>query len=261
MLYDTLTYNSRIFGGFDDVPDANKIASIVVNSVPNNVILNGVEWRHWDSIEVVLRAMIDYADANGGYVVPIELMNFEAQQAGNRVDLNWATASEVNALRFDIEKATIENNIRTDFVKFDEVATIGTSTTITHYGPISDKNVEFGKTYAYRLKMIDKNGEFKYSEEKQVTLLSDGVSLSIDGVYPNPIQSLGKLHITLAAQSPVQVKLFDVNGMEISTLFDGTMSSGTKELRIDAHNLSSGVYNIVIKINGDIFVKQFTIVK
>lgn len=261
MLYDTLTYNSRIFGGFDDVPDANKIASIVVNSVPNNVILNGVEWRHWDSIEVVLRAMIDYADANGGYVVPIELMNFEAQQAGNRVDLNWATASEVNALRFDIEKATIENNIRTDFVKFDEVASRGTSTTITHYGPISDKNVEFGKTYAYRLKMIDKNGEFKYSEEKQVTLLSDGVSLSIDGVYPNPIQSLGKLHITLAEQSPVQVKLFDVNGMEISTLFDGTMSSGTKELRIDAQNLSSGVYNIVIKINGDIFVKQFTIVK
>ena len=261
MLYDTVTFNPRFYPNASKVPEALKIASIATNTVPSNIVINGVEWRHWDSIEVVLRAMIDYADANGGYVVPIELMNFDAQQAANRVDLNWSTASEVNSLRFDIEKANVENNIRTDFVKFDEVSSTGTATTITHYGPISDRNVEFGKTYAYRLKLIDKNGEFKYSDEKYVTLLSDGVSLSIDGVNPNPVLSTGTLHITLAGEAPVQAKLYNVNGVEISTLYDGTMTAGTNDVRVDAHNLSSGVYNIVIKINGDLFVKQFTIVK
>jgi len=130
MLFDTLTFNPRIYGGLSKVPESSKIASIAVNAVPYNIVLNGVEWRHWDSIEVVLRAMIDYAEANGGYVVPIELMDFEAQQAGNRVDLNWTTASEVNSLRFDLEKATYENNLRSDFVKFEEVPSIGTATTI-----------------------------------------------------------------------------------------------------------------------------------
>ncbi|HAW07891.1 MAG TPA: hypothetical protein DCW42_01790 [Bacteroidetes bacterium] len=109
--------------------------------------------------------------------------------------------------------------------------------------------------------MIDKNGEFKYSDEKSITLLSDGVSLSIDGVHPNPVQTSANLSISLAGQAPVQAILYDVNGMEISTLFDGIMSAGTKDLDINAQNLSSGVYNIVIKINGDIFVKTFTVVK
>lgn len=261
MLFDTLTFNQRLYPNVTKVPEALKIASIATNTVPSNIIINGVEWRHWDSIEVVLRAMIDYADANGGYVVPIELMSFDAQQAGNRVDLNWATASEINSLRFDIEKANVIDNIRTDFVKFDEVQSTGSATTITHYGPFTDRNVEYGKTYAYRLKLIDKNGEFKYSDEKFVTLLSDGVSLSIDGVNPNPVLSTGTLHITLAGEAPVQAKLYNVNGMEISTLFDGTMTAGTNDVRVDARNLTSGVYNIVIKINGDLFVKQFTIVK
>ena len=261
MLYDTVSFDRRVFDNIEQVPEALRIASIATNTVSSNIIINGVEWRHWDSIEVVLRAMIDYANANDGYVVPIELMSFDAQQASNRIDLNWSTASEVNSLRFDIEKANVENNIRTDFIKIDEVSSTGTATTITHYGPISDRNVEFGKTYAYRLKLIDKNGEFKYSDEKYVTLLSDGVSLSIDGVNPNPVLSTGTLHITLAGEAPVQAKLYNVNGMEISTLFDGTMPAGTNDVRVDAHNLSSGVYNIVIKINGDLFVKQFTIVK
>jgi hypothetical protein len=261
MLYDTVTFNPREYTSIDNVPAAKKIASITVNSVPNNIVLNGVEWRHWNLIEVVLRAMIDYADANGGYVVPIELLNFEASQASKRVDLNWTTASEVNSLRFDIERASIQNQLRTDFEKINEVATNGSATTITHYGPISDKNVEFGDTYIYRLKMIDKNGEFKYSDEKSITLLSDGVSLSIDGVHPNPVQTSANLSISLAGQAPVQAILYDVNGMEISTLFDGIMSAGTKDLDINAQNLSSGVYNIVIKINGDIFVKTFTVVK
>lgn len=175
--------------------------------------------------------------------------------------MNWTTASEVNSLRFDIERASIQNKLRTDFEKINEVATNGSATTITHYGPISDKNVEFGDTYIYRLKMIDKNGEFKYSDEKSITLLSDGVSLSIDGVHPNPVQTSANLSISLAGQAPVQAILYDVNGMEISTLFDGIMSAGTKDLDINAQNLSSGVYNIVIKINGDIFVKTFTVVK
>jgi len=261
MLFDTVTFNPRVYGSVSKVPESSKIASIVVNAVPYNIVLAGVEWRHWDTIGVVLRAMLDYAEANGGNVVPIELMNFEAQQAGKRVDLNWTTASEVNSLRFDLEKATFENNLRSDFVKFDEVPSIGTATTISHYGPVSDKNVQFGKTYVYRIKMIDKSGEFKYSDEKYVTLLSDGVALSVDGVYPNPVQNSGNLNITLVNEANVQVKLYNVNGMEISTLFDGILSAGTKELRIDAQNLSSGVYNAVIKINGNIFVKSFTIIK
>jgi len=69
------------------------------------------------------------------------------------------------------------------------------------------------------------------------------------------------LNITLANEANVQVKLYNVNGMEISTLYDGSLSTGTKELRIDTQNLASGVYNAVIKINGNIFVKSFTVIK
>lgn len=68
-------------------------------------------------------------------------------------------------------------------------------------------------------------------------------------VYPNPITSKGVLKYELIRSSDVSIKLFAMNGAEISSLFSGFKSIGTHELKLNLQSLQSGIY--FIRINSD----------
>jgi hypothetical protein len=88
--------------------------------------------------------------------LPIELVYFKGVCQDNRKTiLQWKTASEVNALKFNIERST--NGL--DYI------TIGSLNAQYPYGgnySFVDDSRQSGILY-YRLKMIDKDGTFKYS--------------------------------------------------------------------------------------------------
>ncbi len=64
-----------------------RIGTITTNAVEYNLALLGVDWRHWGNIETVLRTVIDFAEANEGYVVPIDLLYFNADLINNLSEL------------------------------------------------------------------------------------------------------------------------------------------------------------------------------
>ncbi len=259
MLYDNVWFDNRVYSKIELVPENLKIAAITNNAVDFNLALIGVEWRHFAGIESVLRSMIDYADANEGYVVPIDLLSFNAKQVGtNSVALNWTTASEVNGLRFDIERSTDNANT---FTKIGEEQTKGNSGTISHYGPFVDKNLNLNQTYDYRLKMIDKNGSYEYSQVNSVTLTGNEGVVSVSEFEPNPANSISYLNVDLSSNANVSVALYNVDGSFVANLFEGELSAGTKSIELNVNQIANGSYNAIITINGITFVKRINIVK
>jgi hypothetical protein len=239
--------------------DQDRIMGVALTSLYKNVVTLGADWRHFGDPESIIRSSFDFIESNGGLVIPVELLDFTAEQNANRVDLNWSTASETNSSLFEVEKAVVTDGIRGSFAKIDEVTAAGNSA-VTSYYNTSDRSIESGATYSYRLKMVDMDGEFEYSGERVLTIDADG-AISLDGVTPNPVVSQSVLRYTLGTSADVKVELYDVSGKLVMTLANSYQSSGTYELNINAGDLTSGVYKAVLQANGKTLSTNVNIVK
>ena len=108
-------------------------------------------------------------DGSLGYEpLPVELTSFAGTLNGNTVTLNWQTATETNNSGFAIERSSSSPGAIWDKIGFVEGN--GTSTETKNYS-FADKNLLSGK-YSYRLKQIDFDGSFEYSEIVNVDVSS-----------------------------------------------------------------------------------------
>ena len=201
---------------------------------------------------------------NGG--IPVELTSFTASVDNNNVGLIWTTATELNNRGFDIERAQlsregispdgIKSNVenQNEWVKIGYVPGYGTTTEPRSYS-FTDTDLKSGN-YSYRLKQMDYEGKFKYSEVVDIEIVPVTPSeYSLGQNYPNPFNPSTKIKYSIPVFSSVTIKVYDILGKEIETLVDEKKSAGTYELKWDAGRFSAGVY--VYKLTAD----NFTIVK
>jgi hypothetical protein len=176
------------------------------------------------------------------YIIPVELTSFVASAIGNDVQLSWTTATEMNNRGFEIQ--------RKEGVEYQTIGFIsGNGTTVQPQTySFTDKNLKAG-SYTYRLKQIDFNGQFEYSKEIEVDVI--GLKeFSLAQNYPNPFNPTTTLSFSLAVDSKVSLKIFDVLGQEIMTLLNETKSAGKHNISFDASTLNSGVYFYRIDATG-----------
>ncbi|MBK7377948.1 MAG: M4 family metallopeptidase [Ignavibacteriales bacterium] len=166
--------------------------------------------------------------------VPVELTSFTGSSADGNVILNWTTASEVNNQIFEIERRK-ENS---DFTLIGFVEGRGTTTESQEYSYI-DKNINSGK-YFYRLKQIDFDGTFEYSNEIEVDAAP--VSFSLEQNYPNPFNPSTKITYSIPHKSFVTIKVYDPLGSLVTELVQEEKEAGKYDLDFNASDLSSGVY-------------------
>ncbi|HOK14297.1 MAG TPA: T9SS type A sorting domain-containing protein, partial [Candidatus Kapabacteria bacterium] len=222
-----------------------KIMCIASSSLFTNVIYFGLDWRHFPMADALIRAAMDYVQNNGGTIIPIELFSFDANAVGKRVELNWITASEVNSSRFDIEKAKVNEFGIGAFAKIDEVKAKGNSAVATEYGPVIDRSVSAGKSYAYRLKMIDQNGEFSYSNTRVVTIDGDG-AFEVTSISPNPAKDFAYISFYSPVEGSAVVEIYNIAGSKVFAESFSSISAGENQLRLDLRNLTAGSYTIVV---------------
>jgi|SRR5690554_5859826 len=172
---------------------------------------------------------------HGSEVVPVELTSFTAAVGNGQVTLNWQTASETNNYGFEIQRA----NDGQTFVTVGFVNGHGTTTEAKQYS-YTDKNLAKG-VYTYRLKQVDFNGAYEYSNEIEVNY--DVVtSFSLSQNYPNPFNPSTTITFALPVDADVTLKVFNVIGEEIQSISKGILSAGTHNLDFNAQGLNSGVY-------------------
>ena len=171
--------------------------------------------------------------------LPVELTSFTAALKFDIVELKWTTASELNNDSFVVERTI-------DLENFTEVATLpgsGTTKTIHHYNT-TDDTPAYGRSY-YRLKQIDYDGKYSYSELRVIDY--EGPKFSALRVYPNP---LSDTHLTIVVtglkeQTEVPIKIFNVQGQLVLEQIVHTDVPGTLEHKIElTDRLRAGMYII-----------------
>ncbi len=245
--------------------DVNKrengnIMGVANTTIQRNVVLLGVEWRHWTELDMIVRASIDFLEKSGGVVVPIELLSFDAKESGNRVNVFWSTASELNSDRFEVEKAQMTDAGKSMFTKINETKAQGKSNIEVNYGPVVDRDVSYGTRYYYRLKMIDLDGQYKYSNEVEVTLGAES-KLYVGEPVPNPANNSTEIKYLLNENSILNIAIYNASGEKVMTVFDGSKSKGNHIETINTSNLASGAYTIVISNGATMVQKPIRIVK
>lgn len=188
-------------------------------------------------------------------IVPVELTAFDVELLGSSVKLNWQTTSEKNNKGFEIERKSLTQSFSDGkgepfWIKIGTVEGMGTTTIMTNYSFI-DKDVENGK-YSYRLKQLDFDGSFSFSNELEVEVYSIHADFKLYQNYPNPFNPSTKIQYFLSTSSHVSLKVYDILGNEISTLVNEFKKAGKyevdfsidnlKQVLSSVSNLPSGVY-------------------
>ncbi|MBK6913467.1 MAG: T9SS type A sorting domain-containing protein [Ignavibacteriales bacterium] len=134
----------------------------------------------------------------------------------------------------------------------------------------TDENLSSGK-YQYRLKQIDFDGTFEYSNQVEVEITST-TEFSLAQNYPNPFNPTTKIKYTIPfvtlslskGDILVSLKVFDVLGNEITTLVNEQQQPGIYEVEFNvgqAISLSSGVYYYQLRSGSFIETKKMVVIK
>jgi hypothetical protein len=190
-----------------------------------------------------------------GTSIPVELTSFSASSIDKDVNLQWTTATETNNSGFSIERK-IKNENSWSTVSF--VDGRGTTTDVTDYS-YTDKNVPAG-IYNYRLKQIDFDGSYEYSNiiEVEVSLPK---TYSLGNCYPNPFNPSTIISYEVPKQSNVLLKVYDILGNEVATLVNEEKSEGSYQIIFDASALSNGVYFYRLQSGNFVETKKMILVK
>ena len=166
--------------------------------------------------------------------VPVELTSFAVRSIGNNIVLNWITATETNNRGFEVQRST--NN--SDFAAIGFVEGNGTTAEEHHY-TFMDKDVS--GILRYRLKQIDFDGSYEYSDIVHVEVLGN-VDYELAQNYPNPFNPVTNISYTLPAESRVKLAIYNPLGELVETIVNEKQNAGKYEAVWNAGNHSSGVY-------------------
>ncbi len=185
---------------------------------------------------------------------PVEMLPLtaSANNINKSIDLNWKTLSETNNFGFEIERS--EDGI--NFAKLAQnafVAGHGTTQTPQNY-QFTDADVQINKTYFYKLRQIDVNGGFKFSNIASAILDPSGINFS---VYPNPFNENLTLKIVSPSKSDYTIEVYNTIGQKL--WYNNLVVDGQQEVSLPANSWTTGTYQVVLK--GNDFVKTVKVVK
>jgi hypothetical protein len=245
------------------------------------------------------KAIVGYDDVGGRLYInneplPVEITSIAASVSNNKVLLSWQTATEVNNYGFEIERArhTEQSRSVTDWEKIGFVPGHGNSNSPKDYSFV-DANPPSGKLQ-YRLKQIDTDGSFQYSQVVEVeTELPKQFSLEQN--YPKPFNPSTTIKYSIPMSSfdyaqydkssvmvsssnhnnadvipnlsrdevHVTLKIYDILGQEIATLVNEYQKPGTYnyQFSIGSYELSSGIYFYQLQVGDFIQTKKMRIMK
>ena len=203
----------------------------------------------------VLAVQSDGGISSTMIIVPVELTSFIANTNDlGQVVLNWSTATETNNHLFEIQRKSIEGN----YFTIGFVNGAGTTTEPQNYS-YTDKTVETGK-YIYRLKQIDFDGSFNYSDEVQVDVVGP-LTFNLEQNYPNPFNPTTNINYSVPTAGNVTLSVYNTVGEEIAVLVNGYSEAGRFNVSFDATNLPSGVYLYKLQSANTIQTKKMMLLK
>ncbi len=174
---------------------------------------------------------------------PLKLLSFTARKQDKTNLLNWATAQEINVDHFEIERSTIGRDFNKIGVVISESA-VGSSHNYSYTdnnpfaSPLSNSVGEGPGVRYYRLKMIDKDGQFTYSPIRQININHSTLNIAI---FPNPAKDKLQLQIDSDKRLALKMDIITQDGkVVLSSNVSTTEGIILRSINISA--LQSGMY-------------------
>lgn len=181
-------------------------------------------------------------------VLPVSLTSFTARKSNNQIQLAWSTASESNNSHFEIERSV--NG--TDFVKIGERKGAGNSSSVLNYSFI-DNNPASGTNY-YRLKQVDFDGKFEYSDIQAASLASTE-ELALKYLGGQDAHQV-KFEINTQKNTNGSLIIYDLSGRRVAKQ-DLLLKEGSNLVPLSMLNLNSGVYFAACQVDGKVVTQKF----
>lgn len=179
--------------------------------------------------------------------LPVELLHFTAEAGPKQtVNLNWATASETNNAYYTIEWSEDGEN----YEELNSIPGAGNTTQKSYY-KYTDLSPLPGLNF-YRLIQTDYDGSQRIYDPVRVTVQERKGSLSIDHVYPNPVNDETRVILTTPQTENIELRLINSSGKEERTIqIDRLKSDRTWHIN-DLQDLEAGVYYLQASQDGKV---------
>ena len=203
---------------------------------------------------------------NENGIIPVELTSFTASLTDNNVTLTWTTATETNNQGFQIERRKTQDERSKEWNNIAFINGEGTTTELQSYTFV-DENLQTGK-YQYRMKQVDFDGTFEYSNTIEVDINSP-TKFSLAQNYPNPFNPTTKIRYTIpnsvGTSLATSLRVYDILGKEVATLVDEEKPVGNYEVEFQStvinRQLASGVYYYQLKAGEFLETKKMLLMK
>lgn len=184
--------------------------------------------------------------------LPVKLLFVKADPMGkHRVRVSWATSLEINNAGFEVMRST-------DGTNFTDIGWVpGNDNSTQQHDYSFDDRVTDNITYYYKLRQIDNDQHFEFSEIVEARLTDSEGGAKDYTLYPNPTSN----EIFLSVQNPldeISVKIYDLRGkLAYDNIFPVEQNGVTQVLNIGLSAiLPTGAYVLTATTNGTQFSKQ-----
>jgi hypothetical protein len=223
-----------------------------------------------DATTVLVSWETIFTEIENGGGLPVELTNFSGSVINSVVTLRWETATEVNNYGFEVERSPLnppQVGKTGEWEKIGFVEGHGNSNSPKNYS-FTDDNVIYGN-YNYRLKQIDNDGTFEYSNAIEVFVGNIPNSISLEQNYPNPFNPTTSIKYTVGSRQIVRLAVYDILGNEVATLINEEKAAGHYEVEFSSgfiyqtikEWIPSGVYIYQLQAGSFIETKKMILLK
>jgi hypothetical protein len=225
--------------------------------------INSIHFTNYGMVGQSISDFFEVPQTNATYIensgfppLPVELSGFSADVLSEReVKLNWTTETEVSNYGFEIQRQTFGD---TEWRRIGFVAGNGNSNSPKDYS-FTDENPVNGSKFNYRLKQIDTDGKYEFSNVIEAEIIPREYTLYQN--YPNPFNPATKITYQISKESKVVIKVYDILGTEAVTLVDEIKNPGYYEVEFNGINLTSGTYIYRMTAGEFVEVKKMVLIK
>ncbi|MFA6468516.1 MAG: T9SS type A sorting domain-containing protein [Bacteroidota bacterium] len=233
------------------------LQSILFSSATEQVYLGG----NFDYVGTIEYGNFTVVSDPYNVALPVELVSFTAVLQRNKIELLWKTATEADNYGFEIERRSINhgNSNNDDWKNVGFVKGNGTSNAPNEYS-FTDTNVPSGR-FAYRLKQVDRDGTFAYSQEVESGSALMPSRPTLHQNFPNPFNPSTSIQYDLPVRSHITVRIYDSIGRLVSELESGVKEAGRYSTTFNGSQLASGIYFIRMRAGNEMQIKKMQLIK
>ncbi|MEM8487504.1 MAG: T9SS type A sorting domain-containing protein [Bacteroidota bacterium] len=190
----------------------------------------------------------------------LNLESFEASFENGAMAIHWATLTELNNARFEVERAirTHSKGLR-PWMTLAFVTGGGTTDTLQTYAYYDEGDITDAAQVMYRLKQVSFDGSATYSEVVEATLPAPK-AYAVSS-YPDPYTAATTIEYAIPKRTRVRLTIYDASGKLVKTLVSGTRKAGRYRETFNAADAAPGLYMYRLETGGRVWVEPVILVE